>query len=112
MKKTLCRDAAQEQRAFIGIAFYENRPVGFGVFEEATPEFAKFRSFVTRIFYHQSGNTDISVGLMKFFETWARVQGIKYHLFSTRRPSGSAIRLFTGPKYGFKVSSTTFEKEL
>jgi len=112
MQKTLCLDAAEWERAFVCVGYSNGEPQGFGVFEECTPVFAKHRSFVTRVFFHKTGNKDLSVGILNEFETWAKAQGVKWHIVSTRRKSGSAVRLFTGPRYGFKQSCLVFEKEL
>lgn len=112
LQKTICHDAADHEHNFVCVGYVHGRPSAFGVFEECTPRFVTTRSFVTRVFYHQSGERGLSVGLVQFFETWAKQQGVKWHIISTRRKSGSAIKLFTGPKYNFKQSSLVFEKEL
>ena len=112
MQKTVCYDAADHMHSFVAVGYVNGRPAAFGVFEECTPRFVKIRSFVTRVFYHASGERGLSVGLVDFFESWAKTQGVSYHIISTRRKSGSAIKLFTGPKYNFKQSSLVFEKAL
>lgn len=111
MLKVLIFLSDQRKVGYICIVFDDqHEPQGFCVFEEATPLFAPERSFIARAFYHKSGNVQISVALMEHFEAWAKAQGIKRYIVTTRRNSGAAIRCFQSPRYGFTRGYTTFEK--
>ena len=111
MQKTLFYLAKIHDNAFVGIAFEDKTPVGFIIMEEATPLFAPTRSCIARAVYHRPGASAIAP-MMEAFEAWAKSHGFKHYVITTRRHSGSAVRFFQSPKFGFKRGYITFEKEI
>lgn len=112
MFKVLCLLASEPYYGFVSVALVDGIPQGFAAFQDTTPIFARDRSFINRVFWHKSGNHEVSVALLNFFTTWAKEQGVKRVIVTTRRDSGAAIRCFQSDKYGFKKGYITFEKEL
>lgn len=112
MFKVLCVLATEPAYGWIGIATVDGVPQGFAAFQDATPLFARERSFINRVFWHKSGNHEVSVTLLNYFISWAKENNVKRVIVTTRRDSGAAIRCFQSDKYGFKKGYMTFEKEL
>jgi hypothetical protein len=111
--KTMMWLVTDQIHTWIGLSFNDDfEPAAFGVAQECTPPFDLERKFVVRWFYHSAGQFQATVHLMTSFETWARAQGVSSYGVTTRRDSGSAIRCFQSPKYGFRRSHVTFEKHL
>lgn len=111
MQKTLCYHARLHSNSWIAIAVDEIDPLGYIVMEEATPLFAPFRSCIARAVYHRPG-VRVLEPMMEAFETWAKEQGFKHYVITTRRHSGAAIRFFQSEKFGFRKGYITFEKEI
>lgn len=95
---------------YVSVAFVDNAPKGFAIFQDATPQFVPERSFIARAIFSENGSQGTVVALLKAFEGWARNLGITRYIVSTRRHSGAAIRHFQSPKYGFTKGAITFEK--
>jgi hypothetical protein len=112
LQKTLIGLVADNEHAWLGIAFDQLEPIAFGVVQECTPEFDPNRCFVVRWFYHMPSRFDATVALMEEFERWAREQKIQRYAVTTRRSNGTAIRCFQSARYGFGKAFLTFEKEL
>ena len=72
----------------------DEQPICFAILQEATPLFVKERSFLALAVYHNSQYQDATRRLMEHFENWARTQGIKSYVVSTKRQAGAAIRCF------------------
>lgn len=111
MQKTLFYLSKLHENAFVGVCYDNSIPVGFIIMEEATPLFASFRSCIARAVYHRPGAAAITP-MMEAFEVWAKEQGFKHYVITTRRHSGSAVRFFQSPKFGFKRGYITFEKQI
>ena len=111
MQKTLFYLAKLHHNAFVAIAYDNGDPVGFIIMEEATPIFAPFRSCIARAVYHRPGAAAIAP-MMEAFEAWAKEEGFKHYVITTRRHSGSAVRFFQSPKFGFTRGYITFEKQI
>jgi hypothetical protein len=115
MQKTLFLRATTNDTAWVGVAFEETEgkqnAVGFMIMEDATPLFSSFRSCISRAVYHRPGAVAIAP-MMTAFEEWAKEAGFKYYVVTSRRHSGSAVRFFQSPKFGFHRGYITFEKEI
>ncbi len=111
MQKTLYLLSKSHQAAWIGVASDESGPVGFAVFEDATPNYSPVRSCLARAIYHKPGVLAL-VPLLEEFELWAKEQGYQHYVVATRRHSGSAVRHYESPKFGFKRGYITFEKAI
>lgn len=110
MLKTILWLVSERQKGYVNVAYSEARFVGFSIWQDSTPPFVDERSFIARAIYSDSGSQGTVVRLLAGFEEWARGQGIKRFIVSTRRHSGAAIRHFQSPKYGFTKGAITFEK--
>lgn len=111
MQKTFCYLAKLRQNAWVGIALDSIEPVGFLIMEEATPIFAPFRSCIARAVYHRPKAMALEP-MMQAFESWAKEEGFKHYVITTRRHSGAAVRFFQSDKFGFRKGYITFEKAI
>lgn len=111
MQKTLYHHVKLHDNCFVAIAFSDKQPVGFIVMEEATPMFAAERSCIARAVYHRP-TVPALLPMMDAFETWAKKSGFKHYVITTRRHTGSAVRFFQSPKFGFRRGYITFEKTI
>lgn len=110
--KILFHLATDLSGGFVGIVFEDSKPIGFGAMEDISPIFSTKHTFLCRAFWHNSGHTEATVTLMKFFETWAKTQGVDSYIVTTDRESGAAISCFKSAKYGFSRSHTEYIKTL
>lgn len=99
--------------AWIGVALEEDgTPVSFAVAHECTPLFSEKREYEVSFIFHNPGRSDATSALQATFEDYCRKHGIRTIYATTRRDSGSTIRCFQSPRYGFKRAYTTFKKDL
>lgn len=110
MLKTVLWLASEQASGYVNVAHVNGKLIGFSLWQDATPLFVPERSFIARAIYSDAGSQGTVVRLLADFEGWARGQGIKRFIVSTRRHSGAAIRHFQSPKYGFTKGAITFEK--
>ncbi len=111
MFKVFCVLVTSPWNAWVGLAMVDGKVEGFAAFEEATPMFAKQRSFIARAFYHKPGNKAATLAMMNGFEDWAKTQNIKMYIVTTRRGTSGAAREFFG-NLGFSIGYVTFERKL
>lgn len=102
--------AARTSDAWLGLVMHGG-PLSYGLAVDSTPPFASRRTFTVISFYAVPGQPDATEALMLEFERWARENGVRSYIVTTRRHSG-AIRCFRSPRYGFRRGFYAFEKTL
>lgn len=110
MLKTLMWLVNEPKVGYVGLATEGGAFRGFCVFQDATPPYISEKSFIARAIYSENGSQGTVVKLLSAFEDWARLQGAKRYIVTTRRHTGAAMRHFQSSKYGFTKGAITFEK--
>ncbi len=104
---------SKQPNAWIGVALDDDgQPISFGVAHECTPLFSMRREFEVSFIFHQPGRSDATTALQAAFEQFCKKEKVSVYYATTRRDTGSTIRCFQSPRYGFKRAYTTFIKEL
>jgi hypothetical protein len=112
MRKTLCAYCELQERAVIVVGFRDCIPVSFAIWEDGTPMFAPFRSFICRSAYTRYGDKEMTVALLRYVEQWAKVHEVKKLIIGSRRHCGASIKKYTSTPFNFNKTAILFEKEV
>lgn len=104
---------SKQHNAWLAVALDDDgTPISFALAHECTPLFSPRREFEVSFIFHNPGRSDATTALQGAFEQFCRDHQISRYYATTRRDSGSTIRCFQSPRYGFKRAYTTFVKEI
>lgn len=111
--KMLINLVARGDDAWVGIVM-QGGPMSYAVAIDSTPPLSNVRTFTCVSFYAMKDRPDATEFLQREFERWARTQGVKSYIVTTRRTTGGAFKCFwsRSNRYGFKRGFYAFEKAL
>jgi hypothetical protein len=100
--------------AWIGVAVQSNTdgPLSYGIAVDSTLPGSERKTFTVLSFYAMKGRPDATEVVMAAFEEWARTNGVKSYVITTRRDSGAGLRCINSPRYGFRKAFIAMEKNL
>ncbi len=103
----------REPKAWVCVCFdATDVPCGFAIAHDCTPLFSEKKEYEVSVVYALDNNSEVFVSMQQTFEEYAKSQGVRWYFATTRRDSGSAIRCFQSPRFGFKRAYTVFKKEI